>query len=85
MLCLSNVKAKRKNKKRRGLPRVHGQRHSGKTVTKKRRFSSPSAWYKALGEEDFFLKKILPRVLHSGKRVFFKKRISSPSVALGEE
>jgi hypothetical protein len=36
MLCLSHVKAKRKEKKRRrrGLPRVHGQLHSGKTFIK---------------------------------------------------
>jgi hypothetical protein len=43
---------------------------------KNSRISSPSAWVGALAEEDFFLKKILPRVLHSGKRIK-KNEISS--------
>jgi hypothetical protein len=70
MLCLSNVKAKRKNKKkrRRGLPRVHGQRHSGKTFTKKTAVFFPECLVRGT----------------RGRGFFFKKN-SSPSVALGEE
>jgi hypothetical protein len=70
MLCLSHVKAKRKEKKRRrrGLPRVHGQLHSGKTFIKNGDL--------ALGT----------RHSGKGlKNKFLKKGISSPSVALREE
>jgi hypothetical protein len=56
MLCLSNVKAKRKNKKKKkgASPSAWVAALGEDIYKKKRRFSSPSAWYKGLGEEDFF-------------------------------
>jgi hypothetical protein len=59
--CLSHKKAKKR--KRRGLPRVPRQRHSGKRIFFKKRNFSLSVWSAALGEEDL-KNEILPRVSH---------------------
>jgi hypothetical protein len=84
----------------RALPRVPKIVHSGKTTPSAVlalgeeltpsvlsafgfwKSSSPSA---TLGEEFYFFKKTLPRVLHSGKKLFFKKIQNPLPEALGEK
>jgi hypothetical protein len=77
MLILSQAKAKK------NFPECLSRGTRGRVVfSKKGEYSSPSAWDGALGEEEFFLKKIefLPRVQHSGMRIFIKKDKFFPRV-----